>query len=266
MNGEPWRVFATRGAKRDIHVYVGEQIDSRDSILQGMLRGLLAPLLVALPLMALLLWWAVRRGLLPLHRIGQAIAQREPQALAAHRGRRRRREHAQRAGAAGGRAERPVRAHRHHARQRAAFHRRRSARTAHADRGDPRPGPGGTGRGWRRGRPPACAGRHADRLRPRDAPGRAVAHAGAVGVLRRRAQRRGGPEPCGARGARRAGAGGAGTRPGHRTGGRRRRADARQRHAAVGAGAQPGRQRAALQPRWRAHRRDRGPPGRTARR
>ena len=81
MNGEPWRVFATRGAKRDIHVYVGEQIDSRDSILQGMLRGLLAPLLVALPLMALLLWWAVRRGLLPLHRIGQAIAQREPQAL-----------------------------------------------------------------------------------------------------------------------------------------------------------------------------------------
>ena len=81
MNGEPWRVFATRGAKRDIHVYVGEQIDSRDSILQGMLRGLLAPLLVALPLMALLLWWAVRRGLLPLHRIGQTIAQREPHAL-----------------------------------------------------------------------------------------------------------------------------------------------------------------------------------------
>ena len=81
MNGEPWRVFATRGAKRDIHVYVGEQIDSRHAILQGMLRGLLAPLLVALPLMALLLWWAVRRGLLPLHRIGQAIAQREPRAL-----------------------------------------------------------------------------------------------------------------------------------------------------------------------------------------
>ena len=45
-------VFATRGAKRDIHVYVGEQIDSRASILQGMLRGLLAPLLVALPLIA----------------------------------------------------------------------------------------------------------------------------------------------------------------------------------------------------------------------
>lgn len=81
MNGERWRVFATRGAKRDIQVYVGEQLESRDSILQGMLRGLLGPMLIALPLMALLLWWAVRRGLVPLHRIGLAIAQREPRAL-----------------------------------------------------------------------------------------------------------------------------------------------------------------------------------------
>jgi two-component system sensor histidine kinase QseC len=81
LNDTRWRVFATHGAKRDIQVYVGEQLDSRSSILQGMLRGLLGPMLLALPLMALLLWWAVRRGLLPLHRIGQAIAQREPRAL-----------------------------------------------------------------------------------------------------------------------------------------------------------------------------------------
>jgi two-component system, OmpR family, sensor histidine kinase QseC len=81
MNGEPWRVFATTGAKRDIQVYVAEQLESRNSILHGMLGGLLGPMLIALPLMALLLWWAVRRGLVPLHRIGLAIAQREPRAL-----------------------------------------------------------------------------------------------------------------------------------------------------------------------------------------
>lgn len=81
LEGEAWRVFAARGAKRDIQVYVGEQLASRDSILQGLLRGLIGPMLVALPLMAILLWWAVRRGLVPLRRIGLAIAQREPRAL-----------------------------------------------------------------------------------------------------------------------------------------------------------------------------------------
>ena len=81
LDGIRWRVFATRGAERDVQVYVGEQLDSRSSILQGMLRGLLGPMLVALPLMAAMLWWAVHRGLLPLRRIGAAIAQREPQAL-----------------------------------------------------------------------------------------------------------------------------------------------------------------------------------------
>lgn len=81
LDGTRWRIFAARGAERDVQVYVGERLDSRDAILQGMLRGLLGPMLVALPLMAAVLWWAVRRGLLPLRRIGSAVAQREPQAL-----------------------------------------------------------------------------------------------------------------------------------------------------------------------------------------
>ncbi|WP_298835178.1 ATP-binding protein [uncultured Piscinibacter sp.] len=79
--GERWRVFAAHGDKRDVQVYVGEQLASRDSILEGLLAGLVGPMLVALPPMALLLWWAVHRGLLPLRRIGVAIAAREPKAL-----------------------------------------------------------------------------------------------------------------------------------------------------------------------------------------
>lgn len=79
--GERWRVFVARGAERDVQVYVGERLDSRESILKGLLRGLVGPMLLALPLMALLLWWAVRRGLLPLRRLGTAIAGREPRTL-----------------------------------------------------------------------------------------------------------------------------------------------------------------------------------------
>ena len=82
LGGMRWRVFTARGAQRDVLVHVGEQLASREDILQGVLRGLLGPMLLALPLLALLLWWAVRRGLLPLRRIGQAIARREPQDLA----------------------------------------------------------------------------------------------------------------------------------------------------------------------------------------
>ncbi len=79
--GERWRVFATRGAKHRTQIYVGEQLESRASILNALLRGLVAPMLLALPGIALLLWWAVRRGLQPLRRLGEAIAAREPRAL-----------------------------------------------------------------------------------------------------------------------------------------------------------------------------------------
>jgi two-component system sensor histidine kinase QseC len=81
IDGERWRVFAAHGRERDVQVFVGEELGSRASILEGLLTGLAGPMLVALPLMALLLWWSVRRGLLPLRRLSRSIAEREPRAL-----------------------------------------------------------------------------------------------------------------------------------------------------------------------------------------
>jgi two-component system sensor histidine kinase QseC len=79
--GTAWRVFSARGAERDVQVYVGERQDSRDSILWAVLRSLLWPSLVALPLLGLAAWWAVHRGVAPLRRLGRMLAEREPQAL-----------------------------------------------------------------------------------------------------------------------------------------------------------------------------------------
>jgi two-component system sensor histidine kinase QseC len=76
-----WRVFATYGAERDIQVYVGEQQRSRASILWAVLRSTLQPMAVALPLLALAVWWAVHRGMLPLRKLGATLAGRKPQAL-----------------------------------------------------------------------------------------------------------------------------------------------------------------------------------------
>ncbi|MDD2920198.1 ATP-binding protein [Rhodoferax sp.] len=76
-----WRVFAAQGDEGDLKVFVGEQIDSRDAILWAVLKGVLMPLLYALPLLAVVGWLAVRNGLVPLRHLSQVLAQRQPQAL-----------------------------------------------------------------------------------------------------------------------------------------------------------------------------------------
>jgi two-component system sensor histidine kinase QseC len=81
-NGDRWRVFATRGSKRDIQVYVGEQLDSRDSILRAVLRGMLLPSMLALPLLAALMWWAVRKAMAPLDALGHSLRSRAPDSTA----------------------------------------------------------------------------------------------------------------------------------------------------------------------------------------
>ena len=81
IDGEAWRVFTTHGSERDVQVYVGEQVSSRASILWAVLRGSLWPMLVALPLLALAIGWAVLRGTTPLRSLGRMLAEREPQAL-----------------------------------------------------------------------------------------------------------------------------------------------------------------------------------------
>ena len=76
-----WRVFAARGAEHEVQVYVGEQLSSRAAILRAVLRGLGLTLALALPLLALAAWWAVRSGLRPLRLLRQELAARQPQAL-----------------------------------------------------------------------------------------------------------------------------------------------------------------------------------------
>nr|WP_157040389.1 ATP-binding protein [Polaromonas naphthalenivorans] len=81
MDGMDWRVFAAHGAKRDVQVYVGEQVSSRNAILWAVLRSTLWPMAVALPLLVLAVWWAVRLGVQPIRQLGRVLAERQPQAL-----------------------------------------------------------------------------------------------------------------------------------------------------------------------------------------
>ncbi len=80
-DGVQWRVFGTRGGQSDVQVYVGEQMQTRAEILWAVLRGMLLPLVFALPVLALFLWWSVRQGLAPLRQLSLALGQRKAQAL-----------------------------------------------------------------------------------------------------------------------------------------------------------------------------------------
>ncbi|MBK6726459.1 MAG: sensor histidine kinase N-terminal domain-containing protein [Xanthomonadales bacterium] len=81
IDGAAWRVFVARSARRDVVVQVGERSSARNAILWAALHNTLWPLLWSLPLLALVVWWAVARAIAPLHRLGRALAGREPQAL-----------------------------------------------------------------------------------------------------------------------------------------------------------------------------------------
>jgi two-component system sensor histidine kinase QseC len=81
IDGTAWRVFATHGAEHDVQVFVGEQVDSRAAILWAVLRSMLWPMAFALPLLALVSWWAVQQGVAPLRALGRTLAERQPSAL-----------------------------------------------------------------------------------------------------------------------------------------------------------------------------------------
>ena len=81
LDGAAWRVFSAHGGERDVRVFVGEQLHSRDEIAFAVLRDTLWPMAVALPLLGLAAWWAIRHGLRPLRRLGQTLAARPATAL-----------------------------------------------------------------------------------------------------------------------------------------------------------------------------------------
>ncbi|GAB4061801.1 ATP-binding protein [Uliginosibacterium sediminicola] len=81
IGGVRWRVFSAWDREHENLIQVGEQIATRDHLLREMIEHLLKPMLIALPLLALLLWLAVRLGLRPLDHVTADIARRDPQQL-----------------------------------------------------------------------------------------------------------------------------------------------------------------------------------------
>jgi two-component system sensor histidine kinase QseC len=80
-DGVRWRVFSTWALDRRVLVQMAERADTRDTVSAQIARHLLAPLLVALPLLGIALLLAIGRALAPLRALADAVAARDPQRL-----------------------------------------------------------------------------------------------------------------------------------------------------------------------------------------
>lgn len=76
--GKRWRVFSAWDGEGDYLVQVGERYETRDEIAVSLAKNLLLPLLFALPLLGLLVWFNVALGLRPLAALGRQVAGRDP--------------------------------------------------------------------------------------------------------------------------------------------------------------------------------------------
>ncbi|OGS93175.1 MAG: hypothetical protein A2X75_00495 [Gallionellales bacterium GWE2_58_10] len=83
IDGHRWRVFSTRDESGEYLIHVAERTEVRDELARGIAGNLLRPLWFSLPLLALLLWIAVMRGLRPLDKLAREVERREPDNLAA---------------------------------------------------------------------------------------------------------------------------------------------------------------------------------------
>jgi two-component system sensor histidine kinase QseC len=80
-DGLAWRVFATTGRDRHVRVVVAELQSARQDILKAGLRSAIVPLLLALPVLAFLIWGAIFKSLAPLRQLSQSVSQRQAEAL-----------------------------------------------------------------------------------------------------------------------------------------------------------------------------------------
>lgn len=75
-----WRVFTLLDANQH-WIRVGERYDSRREIGRAMAVEALAPILIGLPLLALVIGWAVRRGLEPMDELADRVASRKADSI-----------------------------------------------------------------------------------------------------------------------------------------------------------------------------------------
>ena len=82
VGGSTWRVYSAWDDARHFLIQVGERREARDALAKTIARNMLLPLLIALPVLGLLIWFSVTRALRPLRVLGSQVAVQDADNLA----------------------------------------------------------------------------------------------------------------------------------------------------------------------------------------
>lgn len=77
VGGEVWRVYTIVDHAKGVRVAVGDRIGLRDRLVRDILAGLIGPAVLIAPVLAILIWLALARGLSPLRAVTDEIAGRD---------------------------------------------------------------------------------------------------------------------------------------------------------------------------------------------
>lgn len=81
INGQPWRVLTRWDRHHRVMIQVAEPQAGREKLARHIALKMLLPTLLALPVLALLIWFAVGAGLAPLQRLKSEVRQRTAERL-----------------------------------------------------------------------------------------------------------------------------------------------------------------------------------------
>ncbi len=81
IKGDAWRTYSFKDAAHGLTVKVGEPYDARNYLTEHVVLQTLYPIVLGLPVLAVLIWFAVGRGLRPLRRVAREVSRRDPENL-----------------------------------------------------------------------------------------------------------------------------------------------------------------------------------------
>jgi len=80
-DGQKWQVFSLWDENDNYVVQAGESFDIRQELVSKISGRLISPYLISIPLLTLLIWVGITRGLKPIHRVVKEVKQRESDTL-----------------------------------------------------------------------------------------------------------------------------------------------------------------------------------------
>jgi two-component system sensor histidine kinase QseC len=78
INGKPWRIFSLHDPESGFQIIMGESLAIRQELSDEITLRMAIPMLITLPLLSLLIYFSIGRGLQPLQRLAHSITRRAP--------------------------------------------------------------------------------------------------------------------------------------------------------------------------------------------